>query len=65
MKGMLVDPEYSFLLNLQKNMFRGTAYANDSGGDPSAITTLTHNDLIQFHADHYHPANSTFFFYGD
>ena len=65
MKGMVVDPEYTFLLNLQKNLFPGTAYANDSGGDPVAIPTLTHDDLVRFHADHYHPANSTFFFYGD
>jgi Zn-dependent M16 (insulinase) family peptidase len=65
MKGMMMNPDYNYLLTVQKNLFRGTAYSNDSGGDPVAIPSMTHKDLTTFHAEHYHPSNATFFIYGD
>jgi Zn-dependent M16 (insulinase) family peptidase len=45
-------------------MFPGTAYAHSSGGDPPYITDLTHQQLVKFHQDHYHPSNARFFTYG-
>jgi Zn-dependent M16 (insulinase) family peptidase len=42
MKGYLADPNYNFMLAIQKNLFPGTTYAKDSGGDPRIIPELTH-----------------------
>jgi presequence protease len=30
-----------------------------------AIPDLSYEQFVNFHATHYHPSNSTFFFYGD
>ena len=32
---------------------------------PSKMTDLTHAQLKQFHADHYHPSNAKIFTYGN
>ena len=39
-------------------------YGYNSGGEPMAIPSLTHEELKQFHADHYNPANSQILTYG-
>lgn len=46
-------------------MFKNTIYQNESGGDPAVITSLTHEDLVNYHKKYYHPTNSKFFTYGD
>jgi Zn-dependent M16 (insulinase) family peptidase len=53
-----------FYSDAQEKMFPGTAYAHSSGGDPRFITDLTHEQLVKFHKDHYHPSNARFFTYG-
>ena len=45
-------------------MFPGTAYANVSGGEPLAILSLTHEQLVAFHRRFYHPRNALFYTYG-
>ncbi|MEN9654871.1 MAG: presequence protease, mitochondrial, partial [Chlamydiota bacterium] len=40
-------------------------YAHNSGGNPKEIATLTHRDLLEFHATFYHPSRCLFFFYGN
>lgn len=33
-------------------------------GDPKEIPNLTHEQLVKFHATHYHPSNARFITYG-
>jgi presequence protease len=65
MKGKASDPNEYFLLKLLNQLMPGTCYEFNSGGDPLCIPKLKYEDLISFHQRFYHPANSTFFFYGD
>ena len=65
MKGHISDPDYAFSKALDRKLFAGTSYEYDFGGDPAAIPSLTHEELIAFHSDYYHPSNATFFLYGD
>ena len=65
MKGALSSIDYLFAQRAQNELFPGSTYANVSGGDPPAIVDLSWEQLRQFHADHYHPSNATFYSYGD
>ncbi|KAL0240930.1 hypothetical protein GEMRC1_006166 [Eukaryota sp. GEM-RC1] len=40
-------------------------YHYNSGGEPSSIITIKHQDLVDFHRSHYHPSNAVFVTYGD
>ncbi|BFZ53249.1 Mitochondrial presequence protease [Savitreella phatthalungensis] len=64
MKGQMSDSAYWFLIAYTREMFRGTIYGNDSGGDPLAIPTLTHGDLVDYHRRHYQPSNAKVYTYG-
>lgn len=46
---------------LCSRMFPHSAYRFNSGGEPHAITSLTHEELVEFHRRHYHPSNARFF----
>ncbi|MDR2746727.1 MAG: insulinase family protein [Treponema sp.] len=48
-----------------KSLFPGTIYAWDSGGDPEHIPGLSWEDLRQFHARRYSPANCRIFLAGN
>ncbi|CAB4489551.1 hypothetical protein RhiirA1_492643 [Rhizophagus irregularis] len=65
MKGVMSDAGYLFYNGVQENMFSGTTYGNNSGGDPKYITDLTYQELLQFHKTHYHPSNAKFYTYGN
>lgn len=65
MKGALSSPYRLLLREINKELFPGSPYAHNSGGDPEEIAKLTHEDLLTFHRAHYHPSNCIFFFYGD
>jgi len=65
MKGALSSPDALFCIGAQQHLHSGTTYENVSGGDPTAITDLTWNQLKQFHSQNYHPSNSNFYSYGD
>ena len=64
MKGA-TDPDRIFYLAQQNNLFPDHTYACESGGEPLAIPSLTHENLLKFHKSHYHPANSWCITYGD
>ncbi|KAJ3094970.1 Mitochondrial presequence protease [Phlyctochytrium planicorne] len=59
------DVNNIFLQRLQQIFYPNTTYSHVSGGDPDAITDLTHEQLVAFHRKHYHPSNSKFFTYGN
>ncbi len=65
MKGALSDPGQLYDAALSKHLFPTSLYRNNSGGDPLAIPSLTHEQLKAFHRTHYSPQNASFFTYGD
>ncbi|PJF18358.1 hypothetical protein PSACC_01827 [Paramicrosporidium saccamoebae] len=65
MKGAFSDAESLFSTRCQQQMFPGTSYSHVSGGDPLAIPSLSHRDLVDFCRSHYHPANALFYSYGN
>ena len=65
MKGVYSNPESVHFRAVQQALFPGTAYGQDSGGDPVAIPDLTFEQFQAFHAQYYHPSNAWFWFYGD
>ncbi len=65
MKGAFSDPFRHLFHNTFKGLMPGSTYAHESGGDPANIPDLTYEQFVDFHSKHYHPSNSTLFFYGD
>jgi presequence protease len=50
---------------MQSKVFPTTTYHHNSGGDPSEISRLSHEELLDFHQTFYHPSNSFSLTYGD
>lgn len=48
-----------------RSILQGSVYAKDSGGDPLAIPTITHEELLAFHKKWYTPDNCLVFLYGN
>ena len=46
-------------------LFPDTPYGVESGGDPSCIPNLTHENFLNFHQTYYHPSNSYIYLYGN
>lgn len=65
MKGVYSSPDSVLIEQAQHSLFPDTVYGLDSGGDPSRIPDLTHDQLVAFHRRFYHPSNSRIWFYGD
>ena len=65
MKGAYSSPDNILLERSQQVLFPDTTYGLDSGGNPSAIPTLTYQDFRKFHETRYHPSNARIFFYGN
>ncbi|MFH1152880.1 MAG: insulinase family protein [Pseudomonadota bacterium] len=64
MKGAMSSPGQVMGRALLKELYPSTTYSFNSGGDPSDIPRLTHEDLKGFHARFYHPSNAFFYTYG-
>lgn len=65
MKGAYSDPIRALFHHTFRGLMPNSTYAHESGGDPRRIPELSYEQFLSFHRSHYHPANSTFFFYGD
>ena len=65
MKGVYSSPESYLAEKTQHSVFPDTIYSVDSGGEPTAIRTLTYEDFLAFHRRFYHPSNARFYFWGD
>ncbi|KAJ1824592.1 Mitochondrial presequence protease [Coemansia sp. RSA 2671] len=65
MKGAFSDAGSLFATRAQQQMFPGTTYQHESGGDPAFIPDLTHAQLVEFHRTHYHPSNARVYSYGN
>lgn len=65
MKGVMGSPVNCLQQALQSALFPSITYHHNSGGDPEHIPDLSHAQLREFHARHYHPSNALFVTYGD
>lgn len=65
MKGAMSSAEDQVFEFIDQSIFPDTVYANNSGGDPYEIPSLTHEGLVDFHKSYYNPSNSYIFLYGD
>lgn len=65
MRGAYSSPETYTQRQDMANLYPGSTYAHESGGDPWAIPDLKYEDFLHFHERFYHPSNALFFFYGD
>ena len=65
MKGAFSDPESVLYRMIKKSMFPDNEYADESGGDPEVIPSLTYEDFLEFHRKYYHPGNSVIYLYGN
>ncbi|MGK5088526.1 insulinase family protein [Bdellovibrionota bacterium FG-2] len=65
MKGVFSSPESVLGRSMMHNMYPSTVYQHESGGLPSAIPTLTHENFVKFYKKYYHPSNSYIYLYGN
>ncbi len=65
MKGAFSDPIRLIFHHIFGGLMPGSTYAHESGGDPQNIPDLSYEQFCDFHKQHYHPSNGTFFVYGD
>nr|WP_084067450.1 insulinase family protein [Desulfocicer vacuolatum] len=65
MKGAMSSPGQVMGRALMQALYPDTTYGFNSGGEPSVIPTLTHEQLKAFHARYYHPSNAYFYTYGN
>lgn len=65
MKGAMSSQTDQLYHAIAKHLYTHTTYHHNSGGDPKDIIKLTHTDLLEFHATHYHPSNAIVMTYGD
>lgn len=65
MKGAMSSPSDQLYHRLAEHLFPETTYHYNSGGEPSDIPDLTHEQLVAFYKKHYHPSNAVFMTFGD
>nr|WP_307990450.1 insulinase family protein [uncultured Niameybacter sp.] len=65
MKGASLDKNRQVFRAIRQGIYEGTHYANDSGGEPSAIPDLTYEKFIKTYKDFYFPSNMMIILYGD
>ena len=65
MLGAMSQPSQIMHRNLTRALFPTLTYHYNSGGDPDEIVKLSHQQLLDFHKQHYHPSNAYFFTYGN
>lgn len=65
MKGAGGSPDRALERIETAALLADTAYRYDSGGEPAAIPDLSHEQLVAFHRDHYHPSRARFVLHGD
>lgn len=64
MKGAMSSPS-DLISESARKLLYDNIYANNSGGDPKAITDLSYEAFLDFHRTYYHPSNARFYLYGN
>ena len=65
MKGAMSSPISTLWQAFSSEVYPTNTYHYNSGGEPEDIPSLTHQQLLDFHKNHYHPSNAVFMTYGD
>jgi len=65
MKGAMASADSRFWQEMSSHLMPDLTYANNSGGDPRDIPSLTYDELLEFHQNFYHPSHAVFYFYGN
>jgi Zn-dependent M16 (insulinase) family peptidase len=65
MKGAMSSPDQVMARSILKALYPSTTYRYNSGGEPAEIPALSHEQLKEFHRQHYHPSNAFFYTYGN
>lgn len=65
MKGAMNSPNSRLMEKLDELLYPTLTYGHNSGGRPADILQLTHEELLAFHRDYYHPSRCLFYFYGN
>jgi len=65
MKGATGNADSQMMEAMASALVPDTPYRHNSGGDPQAIPSLSHGDLVAFHERHYTAANACLTTYGD
>ena len=65
MKGAFSSPDDVLERQIMHSLYPDTCYANESGGAPDSIPSLTYEEYLEFHRTFYHPSNSYIYIYGD
>ena len=65
MKGAMSNAVRVLWEQISASIFPSITYRFNSGGDPEKIPDLSWQQLRDFHARHYHPANATFMTFGN
>lgn len=65
MKGAMSSQSHIMHRSMGDALFPTVTYRFNSGGDPEQIADLTHEQLLAFHRQYYHPSNAYLFTYGD
>lgn len=58
MTGAAEDPDHHAYAALRQLLYPHSPLGRESGGDPLAMTTLTHEQVIALHQQGYHPAHA-------
>eukprot|EP00796_Vickermania_ingenoplastis_P002153 gene2153-1322_t len=64
MRGVVTQPSHFFSRSVLRILLPETHYVFNSGGNPPDVLELTHDELRQFHRQHYTPSNSITMTYG-
>ena len=65
MRGVYSDPDSILESEILSNLYSGTNYQYEYGGEPKEILKLTYEEFLDFHKKYYSPSNAIVFFYGD
>ena len=58
MKGAYSSADEIEMEEMSALLYKGSCYGKDSGGNPTAIPSLTYDDFVASHKKYYHPSNS-------
>ena len=64
MRGVYSNPDSLLEAFILKNLYEGTEYAYEYGGDPKEIINLSYDEFVKFHDKYYSPSNSFIYLYG-
>jgi Zn-dependent M16 (insulinase) family peptidase len=64
MKGAMCTAYSRISETLHQTLLPDLTYSFNSGGAPEVIPDLTHEELLKFHQQYYHPSRCLYYFYG-